>query len=122
MAKGYTDFFGGMFTGAAKPTAPGGVKYMDWEKAEKICLEHPYSVVYAGLAEDWGWTSGKIYENGKWYDGGTLYDRSKWATPILDVDGEEIECFTHEEHERTGIPKWWGRGEEVHSEWEDYDE
>lgn len=47
--KGYTDYIGGMILGMGMPTAEGGIKYMDWERAEKICLENPNSVVRAGL-------------------------------------------------------------------------
>lgn len=105
--KGYTDFISGMFTGAAMPTAKGGKKYMDWNKAEKICRENPHSLIYAGLMEDWNNTSGVIFDNGEYYNGGILYDQSRWVTPILDVDGKEIECWTHEEHKHTGVPSGW---------------
>lgn len=114
--KGYTDFAGGMLEGMLRPTAPGGMKYMDWEKAEKICLDNPEATIRAGLMEDWNNTSGIVFMKGAWYDGGILYDASKWATPILDVDGKEIECWTHERHERRNVPTWWGRGKTVKRE------
>lgn len=113
--KWYTDFIGGMILGMGMPTAEAGTKYMDWERAEKICLENPNSVVRAGLREDWNNTSGIIYNKGRWCDGGDLYALSRWATPIVDVDDiEEIECFNHEK-KGSKIPKWWGRGEELES-------
>lgn len=122
--KGYTDFVGGMFWGMeiCKRADPSDTKYMDWNKVEKICLEHPNEEIEAGLREDWNNTSGIIFSKGKWVDGGVLYDQSRWATPIVDINGEEIECWTHTPHDRTGIPEWWGRGEQVYDEWDLDDE
>lgn len=61
--------------------------------------------------EDWNNTSGVIYEIGKYRDDDYVYGQSCWATPILDVDGEEIECWTEEHVEynlqSNGMPKWW---------------
>ena len=111
--KEYMSFIGGMLEGRSRPIAPGSMKFLDFEKAEQICLSHPDSTVVAGLMEDWGYTSGIIFKDGKWYDGGVLYAQSFWATPIVDVDGEEIECWTHVPTVETGVPKWWGRGETV---------
>ena len=113
MSKGYMGFAEGILYGEFLGNSPSTMKYMDWNKAEQICKDHPNSVIYAGLQEDWGYTSGKIFDHGKFYDGGILYDQSKWATPILDVDGEEIECWTKEPHDKTCIPENWGRGTEV---------
>ena len=101
-------FSDGMIIGMSRPVAPGGYKYMDWEKAEKICLDHPDSTIEAGLLEDWGYTSGTIYDHGTWLKE-YVYDQSHWATPIVDIDGKEIECWTHEPHKQTGVPSWWGR-------------
>lgn len=113
MSKGYLGFTEGIAIGESIGYSPDTMKYMDWNRVEQICKEHPDSVIYAGLQEDWGYTSGKIFDNGVFYNGGDLFDQSKWATPILDVDGEEIECWTKEPHDKTGIPEWWGRGAEV---------
>lgn len=117
MAKGYTGFVDGMIIGAELCRRSTETKYMDWEKAEKLCLENPNSIIEAGLREDWNNTSGLVYANGKWYDGGLIYDRSKWATPILDIDGAEIECWTTEPHDGTSVPEWWGHGE-LNNEWD----
>lgn len=106
-------FFSGMLYGMAQPSAIDGTKYLDWERAEQICHERQGSTIRAGLAEDWLCTSGLIFCEEKWYNGGILYNQSRWATPILDIDGEEIECWTHKPYNFTGIPEWWGRGEEV---------
>lgn len=119
MSKGYIGFTEGMIIGESIGYSSDTMKYMDWSKAEQICKEHPNSVIYAGLQEDWGYTSGKIFDHGEYFNGGDLYDQSKWATPILDVDGKEIECWTKEPHEHTGIPEDWGEGAKVKSTWDD---
>jgi hypothetical protein len=117
--KGYTDFLSGFLGMEAVATKPiGDMKYMDWQKVQQIVNEHPNSVIYAGLMEDWNNTSGLIYAKGKYYDG-YVYGQSKWATPIVDVDGEEIECWTYEKTEEGHRkPSWWGSGQELLDEYE----
>ena len=59
--KGYTDFMAGFFGPGVVATKPiGAMKYMDWNKVQKIVDEHPNSVIRAGLMEDWNNTSGLI--------------------------------------------------------------
>ena len=121
--KGYTSFSMGFFGPEAIATKPiGKMKYMDWQKVQKIVYEHPNSVIYAGLQEDWNNTSGLIYAKGKYYDG-SVYGCSVWATPIVDVDGEEIECYILERPDgfTEDLPPWWGNGAEVYDAW-DYEE
>ena len=112
--KGYTDFLSGFLGAEAIATKPiGNTKYMDWKKVQQIVDENPNAVIYAGLQEDWAQTSGLIYARGKYYDG-YVYGSSYWATPIVDVDGEEIECWTYEKTEEgSGKPSWWGNGQEL---------
>ena len=119
--KGYTDFMAGFFASGVGATKPiGAMKYMDWNKVQKIVDEHPNSVIRAGLMEDWNNTSGLIFAKGKYYDG-YVYGSSTWATPIVDVDGKEIECWTHEKtKEGHSKPDWWGNGQELLDAW-DYD-
>ena len=51
----------GFFGPGAIATKPiGAMKYMDWNKVQKIVDEHPNSVIRAGLMEDWNNTSGLI--------------------------------------------------------------
>lgn len=92
-----TDFMAPFF-GIDVATKPRGkMKYMDWHKAVKLILSHKNSTITAGLREDWGNTSGTIFKNGHFYDGGWhFYGQSNWATPIIDIDGEEIECWTYD--------------------------
>ena len=121
--KGYTDFAMGLWGPEAVATKPiGKMKYIDWIKVEQAVKEHPDSVIYAGLQEDWNNTSGLVFAHGKFYDG-YVFGASVWATPIVDVDGEEIECWTHNKPKgfTTDLPSWWGRGETVHS-WCSYEE
>ena len=120
--KGYTDFATGFLGMSAVATKPiGDMKYMDWKKVQKVVDENPDAVIRAGLMEDWNNTSGLIYANGKYYDG-YVYGCSMWATPIVDVDGEEIECWTYEPtKEGSRKPSWWGNGQKLLSEW-DFDD
>ena len=119
--KEYTDFAMGFMGAKAVATKPiGSMKYMDWQKVQEIVDKHPNSVIYAGLMEDWYNTSGLIYAEGKYYDG-YVYGSSVWATPIVDVDGKEIECWTYEQTEEgSGKPFWWGNGQELLDEYEDW--
>ena len=75
-----------------RATPDGHEKVFDWDKAAQIIKERKPDVAYAGLSEDWEWTSGLIYENGepaKSY----AYLYSRWATPVLVLDFDEIiEC------------------------------
>ena len=102
-----TDFLSGFFGAEAIATKPiGEMKYMDWEKAKALIQKHPDSVIYAGLAEDWGNTSGLIFAKGNFYDG-YVFGASCWATPILLIDGEEYECWTDiKTAEGHGKPDW----------------
>jgi hypothetical protein len=120
--KGYTDFMSGFLGVGAVATKPiGDMKYMNWKKVQEIVDAHPNSVIYAGLMEDWNNTSGLIFAKGRYYDG-YVFGCSTWATPIVDVDGEEIECWTYEEtKEGSDKPNWWGNGQKLLDEY-DFDE
>lgn len=97
--KGYTDFAMGFLGASAVATKSiGAMKFMDWNKVKEVVESHHNSIIYAGLMEDWNNTSGLIYAKGKYYNG-YVYGCSNWATPIVDVDGEEIECWTNNETE-----------------------
>lgn len=118
--KGYTDFASG-FLGNINTKPKGEMKFMDWDKVKDIIEQNPDSEIYAGLMEDWNNTSGLIFAKGNYYDG-YVYGCSNWATPIVDVDGEEIECFTYEEtQEGSGKPTWLTDRNDLMDSW-DYDE
>ncbi len=97
-------FIGGMIDGfqnrikaAEKGSLP---KAFDWEQCAKIILEkhNQFETARAGLAEDWALTNAIIFKNGEIIENTDEnvfpYFYSDWATPILDLDGEEIECWT----------------------------
>lgn len=118
--KGNTDFMMGFLGANAVATKPiDKLKFMDWKKVQQIVDEHPNSVIHAGLQEDWNNTSCLIYANGQYYYGHSFYGCSIWATPIVDVDGEEIETWTYAKtKEGSEIPSWWGNGQEVLHEYD----
>jgi hypothetical protein len=93
-----TDFVGGMYTGmanSARAKADGqGPKVFDWNKAATLIAERKPKLAEAGLAEDWNNTSGTIFEDGDTCSDSYCYLYSAWATPLLVLDGEEIECYT----------------------------
>ena len=119
--KGYTSFADGFLGPEAVATKPiGDMKYMDWNKVKEIIETHPNSVIYAGLQEDWNNTSGLIFAKGNYYNG-YVHAASVWATPIVDVDGEEIECWTYTQtKEGSGKPDWL-YGDNIKDAW-DYKE
>ncbi len=69
----------------------------DWDKAARIISERKPKEAEAGLAEDWDCTSGIIWRDGtiipREETFNDLYLLSNWATPLLVIDGEEVECW-----------------------------
>ncbi len=82
-------------------------KVFDWDKAaELIRLRKPKSVE-AGLTEDWSYTGGTIYEDGRVVLDSYTYLKSNWATPVIVLDGEEAECWRYrDETEWDSHTKW----------------
>ena len=74
------------------------MKVFDWEKAAKLIKEKSASHAEAGLKEDWEWTAGDIFENGKPVPEDETYTflASTWATPAIEIDGEECDCYKME--------------------------
>ena len=68
----------------------------DWNKAARIIAERKPEQAAAGLAGDWEWTGGTIYEDGKPVFYEYTFLASTWATPELEIDGEIMECFLME--------------------------
>lgn len=104
-------FVEGMLYGMGRE-AKDGAKVLDWEKAASI-VEKNKKDVWAGLAEDWEYTSGLIGENGKQKKSTSVYACSRWATPVVVVgdeyDGEEIECWKYATDEDSAdMPDYWG--------------
>lgn len=71
------------------------LKVFDWIKAATILKERGATSAEAGLAGDLEWTGGTILENGKPLskDDTYCYLASTWATPVLLIDDEEIDCY-----------------------------
>ena len=111
--KGYTDFWMGFLGPELVATKPiGKMKYFNWNKAIDIIKEHlDADEISIGLLEDWNNTSGIVYEtkmDGRrvFYPNEYTYTQSTWATPIIDIDGEEIECWTYNKEEAEGDLAW----------------
>lgn len=79
------------------------MKVFDWDKAAQIIKNRKPKEAIAGLSEDWFWTAGPIFSNGKPVIHGGAYLASTWATPVLVLDDdEEIPCWKYQ-HE---VPDW----------------
>lgn len=81
------------------------MRQLDWEKAKEICEQNKGKEVYAGLQDDMEWTGGCIFDGEKQVRD-YVYVASCWATPILAIDGVEIECWVYGRDNE--MPKWWG--------------
>lgn len=71
-------------------------KVFDWHKAAQLIVEHGAKEASAGLSGDWEWTGGDILLDGNPItsrDDTYTYLSSCWATPQIDIDGEEIDCW-----------------------------
>ena len=68
-------------------------KVFDWDKAAKIIKERKPETAMAGLAEDWFWTGRTIYKNSRPVKENCAFLASQWATPVLRIDNDEIECY-----------------------------
>lgn len=81
----------------AKGIANKGKELMvfDWEKAAQLIKEKNPSTVSAGLQDDWEYTGGEVFRDGKPVpqDETYVYLASTWATPEIEIDGEIFECF-----------------------------
>lgn len=67
----------------------------DWERAAKIIRERGAQSAGAGLQDDWEWTGGDIFRDGKPIPKEETYTylASTWAKPELRVENEVVECF-----------------------------
>ena len=70
----------------------------DWEKAARLIKDSKCTTASAGLSEDWEWTGGSIFKNGKPVNKEDTYTylASTWAIPELDINGKVISCFRME--------------------------
>lgn len=104
-------FAEGFIEGLARPRSWHGCRVLDWEKAAEICKSQDQEV-YAGLAEDWDYTCGLIYD-GKNFVKGVYepYIKSIWATPVIVIGGkfgEPQECWKPaDDNDGVHMPEWW---------------
>jgi hypothetical protein len=100
---GYMGFTEGMIIGQTMPSYVGGMRQIDWDKLKEFIEtnKNELSSVEAGLAEDWEYTSGEVWNSKDGYIKKAdtyVYGASKWATPSVHVtfkDGEikTLECW-----------------------------
>lgn len=71
------------------------LKVFDWDKAARLIVERAPKVVGAGLEDDWEWTGGEIFENGRPLNRDETYTylASTHATPQIEIDGELLDCY-----------------------------
>lgn len=70
------------------------MRVFDWDRAYKVIQKAgPKRTYQAGLAEDLDYTIGTIWKDDKPVEESHAYLCSKWATPILILDDEELECW-----------------------------
>lgn len=74
----------------------------DWVKAAQIIKELQPKEACAGLEEDWEYTGGRIFVDGKPYMNDYTYLASTWATPQLLVEGKLFDCYVMESE----TPDW----------------
>ncbi|MCK9599813.1 MAG: hypothetical protein M0R06_12290 [Sphaerochaeta sp.] len=77
----------------------------DWNKAAQIIKERKPKYASAGLHSDWKYTGGEIFSNGEPNLDSYTYLASTWATPELELNGDDvIPCFITEDE----VPEEWG--------------
>jgi hypothetical protein len=67
----------------------------DWIKAAKLIVENRNCIIKAGLAGDWDYTGGIIWENGE-PASNYVYLASTWATPEIEIAGYRQDCFIYQ--------------------------
>ena len=85
------------------------MKVFDWDKAARIIRDSHAQFAVAGLKEDMEWTSGEIVENFEPVKSGQfcMYLASTWATPVLCIDDEVIDCFVMEHETKWNANTVW---------------
>lgn len=81
--------------------ARGNGKMLDFDKALELIKKHRFNETYIGLAEDWLYTSGKVEADGRvtydWEHEGPVCLASRWATPVVVIGEEVIECWKEDD-------------------------
>ena len=74
----------------------------DWDKAARILAARNPDEALAGLQDDYEYTAGVIWRNGRPVRNEYTYLASTWAHPMLIIDDEEIECWRY----KGEVPEW----------------
>jgi len=73
-------------------------KVFDWIKAARMIIAEEATEAEAWLSGDYGYTVGTILTDGKPVTESGAYLSSKWATPMIRLDGgEEQECWRYKD-------------------------
>ncbi len=85
------------------------MKVFDWNKAAFLIKIEKAKIAEAGLAGDWEWTGGTIFNNRPLLaDESYTYLASLWATPQIIIDGVEYDCWCFQsEHPEWGSDTRW---------------
>ena len=73
------------------------MRVFDWDTAAQRIMEVKPSVAGAGLEDDWEWSRGTIWRNGKPIGDNYTYLCSIWATPELEMDGVLEDCWRYQD-------------------------
>lgn len=79
------------------------LKVFDWNKAATLIKKYGATNARAGLERDWGYTGGTILTDGKPVIDDYTYLASTWATPQIEINDEEIDCYIMEDK----VPEEW---------------
>ena len=74
----------------------------DWDKAARLIKNSGAIEASAGLRDDWEYTGGIIFEDGKPTDKHYTFLASTWAVPELQIGDEIYECYKMESE----VPEW----------------
>lgn len=84
-------------------------KVFDWVKAAELIKKRKPHRVSAGLVEDWSCTGGEICVGGVIVpeEDTYVYLASTWATPVIEMDGETVDCFIMEDDTTWDSGTYW---------------
>ena len=85
-------------------------KVFDWDKAATLIVERGVKEASAGLSQDWEYTGGPILKDGKPVPAADtyVYLSSNWATPELDLNGDEtLDCFVMQPETEWDAETYW---------------
>lgn len=74
----------------------------DWDRAARRIRETGAREASAGLRDDWEYTGGGIFQDGKPDFESYTFLASTWAVPEIDLDGIVEECYRMESE----VPGW----------------